>query len=134
MGQCLPPTACVVVRCLVARAQLCADYITLLGDADFVRKSKDERVAALLHAFLTGAQGMDPEQAYYGRLQRHFNRNHGNSLARALHATVRAVEFSFDELQALVIDGISYIPAAQSFDFNPALVAVEEVWACLCRC
>ena len=118
-----------------ARARLCTHYIKLLGNAEFVAKSGHDRVSALRKAFLEGAVGMDASEAFDTVLQRHFDRDHGCSLARALHATIRAREFSDAELEAFLIDGISYIPNACKAN---TLVVVEEVlclvpvgWLCL---
>ncbi len=55
----------------------------------------------------------------------HFKRDNGASLVNALYATIRAIEFNQQQLNNILIDGLTFIPARAAAEGT--LFMIEEV-------
>ena len=113
----------IVSRCRAVRARFCTNYVAMLANAGFAAKSAADRAEEAEADFFMGTGG---GKGYRKVLEAHFLRDHGDSIARALYATVRGYQFTETQLNDLVADGVCFI---QSPEGGNPLTLIDEVRA-----
>ena len=115
-----------VVLCtvLAVRARFCTNYVAMLADTAFAKKSRGQRAALAEEDFVSSA--VHNRRCYNDVLEAHFRRNTGHSAVNVLYATVRGYQFAERELDELVMDGVCFIPYPAAAGVK-TLTLVEEV-------